>query len=158
MRNVWNRDPYRWYKYKKDWKAIIGQFRLDLRCCRQRITKGYCEKDLWSIRDWFLDVVPDMLDERQCRCKNPYEEEHSKAFSLFMDKYGLLGEKLRTPEERKRDSEQNVITYHGMRELPEYKELCKRYDEEEKKLEQYREECKNEAFELFTKWFYSLWD
>ena len=62
MRNVWNRDPYRWYKYKKDWKAIIGQFRLDLRCCRQRITKGYCEKDLWSIRDWFLDVVPDMLE------------------------------------------------------------------------------------------------
>lgn len=206
MRNVWDREPYRWYKYKKDWKAIVRQFRLDLRCCRQRITKGYCGKDLWSIRDWFLDVVPDMLeeykksrngspgilgenykneegflvndtchgewdrildemiflfreaDERQCRCKNPYEEEHSKAFSLFMDKYGLLGEKLRTPEERKRDSEQNVITYHGMRELPEYKELCKRYDEEEKKLEQYREECKNEAFELFTKWFYSLWD
>ena len=36
MRNVWDRDPYRWYKYKKDWKAIVGQFRLDLRCCRQR--------------------------------------------------------------------------------------------------------------------------
>ena len=58
----------------------------------------------------------------------------------------------------KRDSEQNVITYHGMRELPEYKELCKRYDEEEKKLEQYREECKNKAFDLFSKWFYDLWD
>lgn len=45
-----------------------------------------------------------------------------------------------------------------MRELPEYKELCKRYDEEEKKLEQYREECKNKAFDLFSKWFYDLWD
>ena len=54
--------------------------------------------------------------------------------------------------------EQNVTTYHGMRELPEYKELCKRYDEEEKKLEQYREECKNKAFDLFSEWFYSLWD
>ena len=42
-------------------------------------------------------------------------------------------------------------------ELPEYKELCKRYDEEEKKLEQYREECKNKAFDLFSKWFCSLW-
>ena len=63
MRNVWDQDPYRWHKYKKDWKAIVGQFRLDLRCCRQRIKKGYCEKDLWSIRDWFLDVVPDMLEE-----------------------------------------------------------------------------------------------
>ena len=72
MRNVWNRDPYRWYKYKKDWKAIIGQFRLDLRCCRQRITKGYCGKDLWSIRDWFLDVVPDMLEEyKKCRHGSP---------------------------------------------------------------------------------------
>ena len=127
MRNVWDQDPYRWHKYKKDWKAIVGQFRLDLRCCRQRITKGYCEKDLWSIRDWFLDVVPDMLeeykksrhgspgilgenyqneegflandtchgewdrildemtflfreaDERQCRRKNPYENENMES-------------------------------------------------------------------------------
>ena len=81
MRNVWNRDPYRWYKYKKDWKAIIGQFRLDLRCCRQRITKGYCEKDLWSIRDWFLDVVPDMLEE--------YKKSHHGSTGILGENYQM---------------------------------------------------------------------
>lgn len=39
MRNVWDRESYRWYKYKKDWKASVKQFCLDLRCCRQRIPK-----------------------------------------------------------------------------------------------------------------------
>ena len=83
MRNVWDREPYRWYKYKKDWKAIVRQFRLDLRCCRQRITKGYCEKDLWSIRDWFLDVVPDMMEEfKKNRTGSP----------------GILGENYKTEE------------------------------------------------------------
>ena len=115
-------------------------------------------KNLTSIQFWVLTFLFREADERQCRRKNPYEEEHSKAFSLFINQYGLLGERLRTPEERERDKEQNVTTYHGMCELPEYKELCNRYDKEEKKLEQYREECKNKAFDLFSKWFYSLWD
>ena len=30
---------------------------------RQRRTKGYCEYDLYSISDWFIKVVPDMIDE-----------------------------------------------------------------------------------------------
>ncbi len=206
MKNVWDREPYRWYKYNKDWKGIIKQFRRDLRCCWQRITKGYCEKDLWSIHDWFLEIVPDMLeeykkgrtgspgvlgknytnekgilvndtcheewdqildemiflfreaDEDACTKKNPCEKEYSRAFDEFVMKYGLLGSGLRTPEEIEKDKERNVFTYHGMHELPEYKEISEQYNAEEKKLEEYREECKNKAFELFSRWFYSLWD
>ena len=40
----------------------------------------------------------------------------------------------------------------------EYKDIEEKYYEEEKALSQYREDCKNEALELFSKWFYSLWD
>ena len=124
--------------------------------------KGILVND--SCHDEWDRILDEMIflfreaDERQCRRKNPYEKEHSKAFRQFTHKYGLLGEKLRTPEERKRDKLRNVITPHNLDELPEYKELCQKYDEEEKKLEQYQEECKNKAFELFSKWFYSLWD
>ena len=41
-------------------------------------------------------------------------------------------------------------------QMPEYKEICERYFEEEHNLNAYREQCKNEALELFSKWFYSL--
>ena len=47
---------------------------------------------------------------------------------------------------------------HFPSEIPEYKDIEEKYYEEEKALSQYREDCKNEALELFSKWFYSLWD
>lgn len=35
----------------------------DMKYCRQRISKGYCDADLYSIHDWFFAVVPDMLEQ-----------------------------------------------------------------------------------------------
>ena len=34
-----------------------------LKWSRQRRKKGYCEYDLYSISDWFIKVVPNMIDE-----------------------------------------------------------------------------------------------
>ena len=47
---------------------------------------------------------------------------------------------------------------HFASELPEYADIEAQYLDEETKLRQYREECKDEAFTLFSKWFYHLWD
>ena len=63
-----------------------------------------------------------------------------------------------TPEEQ-----ENVKNNRGHRvyfpgDVEEYKELSEKYMEEERKLGQYRMECKNEALSLFSKWFYDLWD
>ena len=41
-------------------------------------------------------------------------------------------------------------------DMPEYKEICEQYSTEERNLNTYREQCKNEALELFSKWFYRL--
>lgn len=40
----------------------IKHFLFDLKCCRDRIRKGYCEKDAWDMDLWFLEVVPGVLD------------------------------------------------------------------------------------------------
>lgn len=34
-----------------------------MKCCVQRIKKGFCYRDIWEIYGWFLNVIPDMLDE-----------------------------------------------------------------------------------------------
>ncbi len=49
-----------------------------------------------------------------------------------------------------------VLHFSG--EIPEYKDIEEKYYAEEEILRQYREGCKNEALELFSKWFDSLWD
>lgn len=97
-------------------------------------------------------------DETTCSKQNPYEEEYMKAFSEFQEKYGLLGEKLRTRKEREENKKHGVHTIHFMDELPEYKEIHDKHREEDRKLEQYRSDCKDEALDMLKEYFYSLWD
>ena len=75
--------------------------------------------------------------EETCKRKNPYEAEYHKASEEFESKYGRLGEKLQTEEDKK---------------------ISQKYRDEDTKLHEYRRQCKNEAIELFSKYFYDLWD
>lgn len=95
--------------------------------------------------------------EETCSRKNPYEAEHTKAFSEFTDKYGLFGEKLQTPEELEASKKHVGCTMHFMHELPEYADLDKLYMEQEQELEQYRLECKDKAMDLLKEYLFHLW-
>ena len=97
--------------------------------------------------------------EETCSRINPYEEEYDKAFAEFHDKYGILGNKLQTEAELEENKKRGGgCTVHFMDELPEYKEIHDLYRAEERKLGEYREQCKNEAFDMLKEYFFSLWD
>jgi len=199
MNNVWDKTDF-WYERKRPWKLPELIFR-NIKYSWQRITKGYCNKDLWNIDYWFMSLMPDMLqqfkntrhgspgilgkdytnddgilcndechaewdkileqmiflfremNEEACQKKNPYEAEHDRVYCEFEEKYGSFGERI----ERTGDKEPYRRLYFP-NELPEYKEIEKKYFDAEKELSEYRERCKNQAFELFSKWFYALWD
>lgn len=59
---IFCRSNYRFRDWKHPFEPLVQLFR-DIRCCLQRITKGYCYRDVWSIDSWFLEVVPAMLEE-----------------------------------------------------------------------------------------------
>lgn len=201
MRSVFDKDNYRYVLYKNPLR-IPALFLTDIKYCVQRIRKGYCDRDLFDIGDWFLSLTPEMLaqfkkqrhgspgclgenytneqgilvndtchqewdeildrmiflfreaKESTCQKKNPYEDEHERIFKEFSEKYGLLGEKLCVPGECK----EGYKTMHFPSELPEYKESEEKYMAEERKLEKYRMDCKDEALALYSKWLYGLWD
>ena len=82
-----------------------------------------------------------------------------KALDEFRDKYGVLGKKLQTLEELEANRKRGGGgTVHFMSELPEYKEISEKYMDEEKKLEQYRIDCKDEVMDLMKEHFFALWD
>lgn len=95
-------------------------------------------------------------DEDTCSKKNPYEEEYDKAHEEFVEKYGLCGEKLQTVEEKLELGEMRRM--HFMYELPEYREISDEYFEEMRKIDDYRNKCKDEAFDLLKEHFWALWD
>lgn len=116
-----------------------------------------CHKEWDEILDRMIFLWRE-CNEDTCSQRNAYEEEHSRASEEFSKKYGLFGEKLQTEEEISRGKERGGHTVHFMSELPEYKEISDLYGAEEERLSEYRNACKDEAFDMLKQFFYSLWD
>ena len=77
----------------------------------------------------------------------------------FHKKYGFFGHKLQTEAELEENRKRGGWgTVHFMDELPEYKDIYEKHRTEERKLEEYREMCKNEALDMLKEYFFSLWD
>ena len=169
-------------------KTIRGFFR-SLKWAWQRAIKGYCELDTYSVSDWFLNTLPDMLEEIKknytgypdelkeqewneilsrlifllreanddtCSKVNPYDKEYNFMLKEFRAKYGEWGEKLLTNEEKAEAKKNGSSRIYFPSDMPEYKDICELHSEEERKLNAYRDQCNNEALELFSKWFYRL--
>jgi hypothetical protein len=63
---VWRpfqRDAYHWAWYEEKLSGIIKELGREIRYCHQRICRGYCDHDIFSIYDWFLGIMPSMLEE-----------------------------------------------------------------------------------------------
>ena len=63
---VWkpfDRDSYRWAWKDKKFIGVVKEFGRDLHRCHQRIWRGYCDHDIFSIFDWFLGIMPTMLED-----------------------------------------------------------------------------------------------
>ncbi|MDD3138201.1 MAG: hypothetical protein PHX08_04425 [Lachnospiraceae bacterium] len=131
--------------------------------------KNYADEDGIMINDtcheeW--DKILDRMiflwretDEDTCSQKNIHDEEYSIALDAFHDKYGIFGAKLQKEKELEENKKRGGGgTIHFMNELPEYKDISDKYREEEKRLEEYRNSCKDEAFDMMKQYFFSLWD
>lgn len=61
MKNVWSGDEFRW-QLREPYRLPHLVFQ-NIKYSWQRITKGYCDKDLWNIDGWFMDIMPNMLQQ-----------------------------------------------------------------------------------------------
>lgn len=61
--NVWKLHKCRMRYYIKHPLYIFKQIKKKLKYCWQRITKGYCDADIWNWDEWLLELMPRMLDE-----------------------------------------------------------------------------------------------
>lgn len=193
------RNPLKWMqRFGRQWKWAY-----------QRATKGYADCDLRSIRDWFLSLMPEMLedmsnnlrgypvtpsegkhpstqtldlsspedkdegslewqktlklmakkfrdaDETKSSFKNKYEEEWSKAYDEFHQKYGMFGQKL---EIKAVKEEKKGIPVHFPDEFPQWKDIMEKFREEEVKVTEKRVKSFEAGLEMFRRWFWDLWD
>lgn len=98
-----------------------------------------------------IDTISFLFDEIVHSEKFKSEKKHNKRWLDFALKYGALDY---MPTE---GDAFNPYTMPTKGQLPEFKNAFRIYTDSIGNEEDYREECKNEAFLLFSKWFFHLW-
>lgn len=128
-----------------------------------RMLYGYCDADIYNMDNWFIDIVPDMLQQlKDTQWGHPgfmTEEEWNKILEDMIFYFKESDEKLCSKQEKKFEwktqSELNAMTKD---EQIQYGINKSNWYEDCMKISKYREEMKDKGFELFSKHFWSLWD
>ena len=85
MEGIWQ--PFSQPEYRRPWQflRLIKQIGRDIRWSHQRIWKGYCDHDLFSIDYWFMKLMPRMLkDFKETRHGSPVRPDYP-AHAVFLD-------------------------------------------------------------------------
>ena len=119
----------------------------DFRRRCQRFKRGYSYSDVWNMCDWFMRTVKPML----IHLKNegisyPYEFNDRSEWEAVMDEMIKCLDFM---------DEDYVLKFLGFCESDYYRRIT---SEDWKRIYNMMEENKNRFFELFSKYFYSLWD
>ena len=162
------------YRLTHPWAVVAAGWR-NLQAAWQRATRGYADRDVWNLDDWFLQVFPAAL-------KNLAHNSHGFPGHDEMDtyeKWTLFLYKLAQDFETCQDSEgdaDNEYYKDYMKSLEnieyeytedgalarktntEHNELFKKYYERAKELYTQRQELLDDCFKRTSKWLRAMWD
>ena len=129
------------------------------------ILKDYDSDELsarWSSILQKMIFLLDEMDEDKCSMKNPYQKQWWGYHQKFDKKYPKHGDELKTEEEKAEEKAKGCYRMVSPADDPdfgeEYKTINKLYLDYETEIWNYRDNCKNEFFKLFSKYFWNLWD
>lgn len=158
------------YLLTHPWELIFHYGR-DLKCAWERARKGYCFRDLWNIDLWFIQLMPQMLQEFK---KNMHgyptcfetSEEWEKVLDNMIFCFNEANEEtcsLQNEYDYNCDfdfipTENNFSELSIIYPTEKDEQNSKLYYEKECELEKYREEKLHEGLQLFAKYFHNLWN
>lgn len=118
------------------------------------------EMKKWKeILDRMIFLLKEM-NEETCSMENPYEKDYNKANDKFHKKYGFFGQNFEKINNIQPENENGKRIYFisDDPDHPEWAELSRDYINYEKVISLYRDKCREEFFNLFSYWFWDLWD
>lgn len=163
--SIFTKTPYGRKYCLKHPQAVIKHKISDIKCAWQRANKGYCFRDVWDIDHWFLNIVPEMLDE-YIKVHNGYPpdttdeqwvETINKMAKCFRNANKFTTEFV-NPYEKEYLSTLTMDFDKGTLECSASEELDKNYHKAVAEKEIFMQKSLDEGMELFHKYFRSLWD
>ena len=127
----------------------ISDFWYDLRVRFQRFKRGYSYSDVWDIDSWFMTMVKPMLIHlRDHGIGIPFDLYNHEDENERIDWENILTEMVECLDLMNEDAAQKYLNIAD----DDYS------IESYKKVNNLMDEKKNRFFELFSKYFFSLWD
>lgn len=116
-----------------------------LKMKRQRKNQGYRNEDVWNIYYWFLNIMPKMLkDFNKSRVGYPHD--------LSNDEWdNIIKRMIFCFEEANEDTCSQINEYN-------FDTDTEKWFKRENEIGEYQNHMKNEGLELFSKYFWNLWD
>lgn len=87
--NIWNKREFRNYTYgeKNKIAAALKYIWRNLKYSRQRITRGFCDKDIWEMYYFLQKLIPNMLENlKENRVGSPAFLKEDEDFESINDK------------------------------------------------------------------------
>lgn len=126
----------------------IKNFWYDFRRRCQRFKRGWAYSDVWDIDAWFMHTIKPML-------LHLYHNHMGVPMEFENNRDGwkeVLNEMINCLEMMDKD---NVYAFLGFYELDDYKRMTR---EDYQNVYDIMKKNKNRFFELFSKYFFDLWD
>ena len=118
----------------------IKNFFLQIKWFFQRGFKGYCDKDIWSLRDWFIAIFPEMLREMAIDLHSSPAEINASDWQDILNRMAISLERTDAEYWLDRIKEGKVDDFN----FPNYGAEIKVY--------------KDIFMDMFSKYFFDLWN
>lgn len=125
----------------------------------QRGKRGYSDRDVWNMDDWFLDTIIPML-------KKLKTIKHGYPANLTPEEWDKILDRMIFCFKEANDSTCSMINEYEEKfiletfgnPLKDNKELRENYIRRTTEIEKYQLKMEEEGFQLFSKYFHNLWD
>ena len=148
-------DFFSLFYYKPKYFFINIKFRL--KNFWQRGKYGFAESDSWEIDNWFSTVFPKIIRNLKNNCHGyPGKFIYDKNNNIIsekeaVEKWKLILERIAFCLE---ESDPEKSTYKGLNNVDNENDWM----EKQRELMKYRNNMKNEAFDLIKEYYWDLWD
>lgn len=125
---------------------------------KQRVKQGYADTDVYNIDYWFLETIVPMLKQlKEQRVGYPMDLSPEKWDKILDEMIFCFTECNENTCSIKNQCAEEYLN-KPLNEIKDVKNTKQKWLEKERKICEYRENCKNRGLNLFKKYFWNLWD
>lgn len=166
MRNCLTFYPYsKRYYLLHPWSFVAATTR-NIKASWQRITKGWCDRDTWSLDSYLLEILPEMVDYlREHTHGYPINFEEPEQWSAFL-KLEVVDRLRNAREEQtilKNEHQEGIdaiptrIEGHRVVYTDEEREIMEKWTSRQQEIFEWRNEELRKGMEAMRDVFWDLW-